>query len=189
MGLPVSEEMPFADGGLIQKFERGSIYWWSDIGAIDLGTISLRYKGLYCFSTTGGYGADEPYVTIGMAPTPENGTTSSMRSNIYDDTDGGDSRPDAVELYRGRPWGVQLAFGLWEHDSGDQDVVANLFKEAANAAAQQAVEAYAGQGGHSGGYMPEDLGRLCSRRGQYHTRCDLGRWRRQNYYVELEHLG
>jgi uncharacterized protein with LGFP repeats len=32
LGLPVTEEMPFVDGGRVQKFERGYIYWWPGIG-------------------------------------------------------------------------------------------------------------------------------------------------------------
>jgi len=70
-----------------------------------------------------------------------------MRSRIYDDTDGGDSRPDDFDLYRGPPYGVQLICGLYEHDSGDQDMVANLFKKAAEVAAQKGKDACGNQGG------------------------------------------
>jgi hypothetical protein len=146
MGVPVTEEMPFVDGGRVQNFERGSIYWWPDVGAIELGLVALRYKGLYCWSTTDGFGPDEPYITIGIAP-PPGMPPFHMRSNIYEDTDGGDSRPDDIELYRGLPYGVQLACGLWEHDSGDADQIAWLFKEVADGMAGKAVEACRGEGG------------------------------------------
>ena len=146
LGQPTADERPFVDGGRISTFERGSIYWWPDTPAIDMANVSVRFKGLYCFSTTSGFGADEPYVTFGVAPPPP-GQGSSVRSPIYEDVDGGDSRPDSIELYRGLPYGMQLQCGLWEHDAGDQDQVAQAFKELADVAAQKGVEACAGQTG------------------------------------------
>jgi hypothetical protein len=155
LGACVVDELPFAEGGRVALFEHGSIYWWPDTGAIELANVALRYKGMYCFSTTDGWFSDEPYVTIGVAPTPP-GAASSMRSPIYDDTDGGDSRPDNIELYRGRPFGAQLMCALWEHDAGDQDAVVGTLRNIADVVARRGAEA-------CGDNLGPDVADICGR--------------------------
>lgn len=146
LGAPTSNERPFSEGGRVSLFDHGSIYWWPDTGAIDLNNIALHYKGLYCFSTTNGIGSDEPYVTIGTAPPPPQ-KANVMVSEIYADTDGGDSRPDNKVLYYGIPYGASLQCGLWEHDAGDKDAIAGIFKTAADVAAEKGREACENYGG------------------------------------------
>jgi hypothetical protein len=47
--------------------------------------------------------------------------TSAVRSRIYDDVDSGESRPDLVEVYRGKPKGLALNVLLMEHDEDEPD--------------------------------------------------------------------
>jgi hypothetical protein len=158
LGNPVREEEDL-DGGRVQMFERGSIYWWEDLlggKAGDLGLVKLRYKGLYCWSTTFGAGSDEPYVTIGVASTPA-GRGISQRSQIYEDVDGGNERPDDLELYVGPPYGAQLYCGLWEHDSGDQDEIHKTIMSVADEAANKGEEACEGEAGPLAGKICREV--------------------------------
>lgn len=120
LGYPTSDEQDFSEGGRVSTFERGAIYWWPDTGAIEMGNICVRYKGLACFSTTFGSGSDEPYAILGVVPAPPT-AGSSVRTVIYNGVDGGDSREDDIELYRGLPYGLSLSVALMEHDAGDPD--------------------------------------------------------------------
>lgn len=132
LGFPISGEREFTEGGRVSQFERGHIYWWPDVGAFDLGDVSLRYKGLYCFGETDELSpADEPYVVLGIvrvpdAPFAEPG--ADVRSQIYSDVDAGDSRPDNMELFRGSPHGVAVGIAVCEHDEGDPDSYLGLIK-------------------------------------------------------------
>jgi hypothetical protein len=119
--LTSPDEKPFPDSGRVSTFENGAIYWWPDTGAIELGNVSVRYTGLACFSTTDGFGSDEPYVLFATVPAPGTGLPSAPRTMIYTDVDGGDTREDLIELYRGLPYGLALVFVLMEHDTGDPD--------------------------------------------------------------------
>src|SRR5512133_3399861 len=51
LGWPTSDEEDF-DGGRASAFQNGAIYWWPDVGAIDLGNVVVRYAGLFCFGET-----------------------------------------------------------------------------------------------------------------------------------------
>jgi hypothetical protein len=119
LGNPVTDEMDFSEGGRVSVFERGAIYWWPDVGAIDIGEMFVHYQGLNCFSTTSGPGSDEPYVTMAVN-VPDN-PPLALRSQIYNDVDGGDTRPDQVQLYRGQPRGMTIVAQLIEHDNGDPE--------------------------------------------------------------------
>jgi LGFP repeat len=116
---PVTDEMDYSEGGRVSVFQGGAIYWWPDVGAIDIGEMFVRYQGLNCFSTTSGPGSDEPYVT--MAITVPGIQPLSFRSRIYEDVDGGDTRPDQIELYRGQPRGMTIVAQLIEHDNGNPE--------------------------------------------------------------------
>jgi len=119
LGYPISDEVDFADGGRANEFQNGGIYWWGDTGAIDLRDVVVHYTGLYCFGETDwdqGSSADEPYLII-ASTTPKSAAVVTTR--IYDDVDDGESRPDLMELYRGRPYGINLGVALMEHDFGD----------------------------------------------------------------------
>lgn len=129
LGFPISEELPFTDGGRMQSFQRGEIYWWPDTGAIDLNEVVVHYTGLICYAETDHdqmSPADEPYVTIGVV-TPAGTATEQRR---YEGVDAGEGRPDVAELYRGKPAGIALSALLMEHDDDDP----NRYKEAMNTA-------------------------------------------------------
>jgi len=134
LGFPASGEKAFTEDGRVSQFQYGFIYWWPDIGAFDLGAVTLRYKGLYCFGETDEFSsADEPYVVLGMVPVPESvgaNQGTQLRTQIYDDVDSGDSRPDDLELYRGNPHGIIIGIALCEHDEGDPNKYLGLVKSA-----------------------------------------------------------
>src|SRR4051812_45496775 len=90
--------------------------WWADVGPIDLNDVAVQYTGLYCWAETDWDSptktSDQPYVTLGVvAPGASLDTT---RSQIYQDVDSGDSRPDLIELYRGKPYGIAIPMVLAE---------------------------------------------------------------------------
>lgn len=122
LGIPLSDEVEMSEGGRASVFERGSIYWWPDVGAIDLNHVVVHYTGLICFgeTDTDGFGSDsdEPFVILGVVSPA---ASLEVRTQIYDDVDGGEGRPDLIELYRGKPTGISLAVLLVEHDEGDPD--------------------------------------------------------------------
>jgi hypothetical protein len=121
LGYPIRGELDFPEGGRVNSFERGQIYWWPDTGPIDLNDVVIHYTGLICFGETDwdqGSDLDEPYVIMGMLDPANN--TWEIRSRIYN-TDGGDSRPDLLELYRGKPGGLTISALIMEHDEGDPD--------------------------------------------------------------------
>lgn len=119
LGYPTSDEIAFADGGRANEFQNGGIYWWPDTGAIDLRDVVVHYTGLQCFGETDwdqASNSDEPYVIFAMT-TPEN--VWGATSQIYEDVDTGEQRPDLLELYRGRPYGLNVGIVLMESDFGD----------------------------------------------------------------------
>lgn len=121
LGFPISDEKDFTEGGRFSQFQNGVVYWWPDIGAIEIGNVSLQYKGLYCFGETDwdrGTDSDEPYAIFGVVPAPPY-QPSEVITQIYGDVDSGDSRPDSVELYRGLPNGTLVTTKLLESDDGD----------------------------------------------------------------------
>lgn len=130
LGYPISDEQEYPDGGRVSQFQNGWIFWWPDTGAIALGPVTVRYKGLYCFGEQRGLGSDSPYVAIGVTPVPPV-QPFSVRTQIYDDVDSGDSRPDDLELYTGIAGGMALGLALWEHNSGDPDAYLGLVKQGA----------------------------------------------------------
>lgn len=144
LGFPISGERPFEDDGRVSLFQNGNIYWWPDIGAIDLGNVTLRYRGLYCFGETDeASSSDEPYVLIGVVPVPGASTSppTALRSPIYDDVDSGDERPDDIEVYRGNPYGLAVGISLMEHDTGDPNTYLGLVKAGVDLAGKGVSEA------------------------------------------------
>ncbi|TDN35787.1 hypothetical protein E4631_05245 [Hymenobacter sp. UV11] len=117
LGYPTSDEVDFPDGGRVSAFQHGGIYWWPDTGALDLNDVSVAYTGLVCFKETGeSSGADEPYAVFGVM-TPF--ATGSYRSQTYSSVDSNTSRPDLLEVYRGKPNGISISVLLMEADEGD----------------------------------------------------------------------
>lgn len=131
LGFPLEGERPFTEDGRISRFQNGAIYWWPDIGAFDVGAVTLRYRGIYCFGESDeASSADEPYVVMGAVPVPgaSSAAPSAIRSPIYDDVDSGNERPDDIEVYRGNPFGLALGVALIEHDEGNPDSYLGLVK-------------------------------------------------------------
>jgi hypothetical protein len=82
--------------------------------------VAVRYRGLVCFGETNwdqGSDSDEPYVI--MTTLSATGATNTVRSQVYRDVDGGESRPDEVEIYRGPAHGLNLGVVFMENDEGD----------------------------------------------------------------------
>jgi hypothetical protein len=116
---------PAEPGSGVTRFQNGAIYWWPDIGSIEMRPVSLRYLGIHCFGETNELSAsDEPYVTFGVVPmVTKLGRT--LQTRIYEGVDAGESCSDDLELYRGLPFGIALSITLAEHDEGDP----NKYKE------------------------------------------------------------
>lgn len=69
LGYPTSDEQDFSEGGRANSFQNGGIYWWPDLGAIDLRGVVLHYTGLVCFGETDwdqSSSSDEPYGIISI---------------------------------------------------------------------------------------------------------------------------
>lgn len=145
LGMPLTDEMAFGEGdGRVNAFERGAIYFWGDVGAIELNDVIVQYTGLMCFGESDqdqSSDSDEPYVILGVA-SPESATET--RSEIYKNVNDGESRPAFIELYRGKPLGLAIPMQLMEHDLGDPDAykaeVVKFVDEIYNAAAAASTQ-------------------------------------------------
>ena len=119
LGWPTSPEVDF-DGGRVTTFQNGAIYWWPDTGAIDLGDVALRYKGLACFGETDwdqGSDSDEPYAVLGVIPADVT-RSQALASQVHEDVDAIESRGDLIDLYVGRPHGAVVRTTIMEQDFG-----------------------------------------------------------------------
>lgn len=128
---PLTDEKDFSEGGRISTFQGGSFYWWPDTGSMLLNDVVVHYTGLNCFGETdwdGGSNSDEPYVVVGV--TSGQGAAAHI-SRIYDDVDAGESMPDLMEIYRGKPTGLVLSVLLMEHDAGDPNAYGRSVRGAA----------------------------------------------------------
>lgn len=134
LGYPTSDETDFPDGGRVNAFEHGGIYWWPDTGAFDVDDIVVHYTGLACRRETGETsGADEPYAIISVLTPFENHT---IRTKTYSSVDSNTTRPDSVEIYRGKPNGIVITSVLMENDHGDpqkiQNTITNVIQQMHN---------------------------------------------------------
>lgn len=138
LGWPTSDDVPDAadPGAGVTRFENGAIYWWPDAGAFVMREIVLRYVGFHCFGETDeSSAADEPYMTFGIVPAITD-LKNTVPTRIYEDVNAGDSHADAIELYRGLPFGLALSTTLAEHDHGDP----NKFRENVKAGVEKSSE-------------------------------------------------
>jgi hypothetical protein len=130
LGFPEQDEVDFHQGGRVSVFEHGAIYWWPDVGAIELGDVVVHYTGLVCFEETSGAGSDEPYAVIGAVAPPE---SRDFRTPVYEDVDDEEGVPDLLEVYRGKPYGLLLKVLLMENDEGNPDEYSDAMKAAVGA--------------------------------------------------------
>ncbi len=141
LGYPTSDEVDFPDGGRATDFQHGGIYWWPDTGPIDLRDVVVHYTGMYCFDETSwdqGSGGDEPYAIFGVSgPT----YAGAERSRIYEGIDDGDAMPDLLELYRGRPYGLNIGVVVMENDMSDPEKYQQIVRDAVMAAHEAGVVA------------------------------------------------
>jgi hypothetical protein len=148
LGFPVSDFEPDPeqpDSG-VTKFENGAIYFWPDVGAIEMQEISLRYVGWHCFGETNEPSAsDEIYFTFGVVPTLVE-HKKTLQTRIWEDTDAGESRYsefEFMELYRGLPFGAAISITLVEHDEGDPNKYRENVEIAVDKASEKVVEGLA----------------------------------------------
>ncbi|MBA4535220.1 LGFP repeat-containing protein [Brevibacillus halotolerans] len=122
LGFPITDEEPFSDGGRVSSFENGEIYWWEDVGAIELDKVTVYYTGLHCFGETDNdqlSWSDEPYAAIGvLSPDANNSITMTP---LYGGVDAGDGFSDYINLYEGKPLGINISVLLMEHDEDNPD--------------------------------------------------------------------
>jgi hypothetical protein len=121
VGFPTSDELAFASGGRASHFTKSGIYWWPDTGALFLKNdkVAVNYSGLLAIEEMDwdqGSNSDEPYVTVG-AVAPHGRKT--IQSSVYSDVDSGEGRSQVIEVYRGRPEGIDLSSVVMESDFGD----------------------------------------------------------------------
>ncbi|MCA1455940.1 hypothetical protein I6F35_22495 [Bradyrhizobium sp. BRP22] len=139
LGVPVEDETVFSENGRISVFHGGSIVWWPDVGAFAIGEMFIHYTGLNCFHDTSGVGPDEPHAVLGISvpSMPDR----SFRTVIHGDVDGGDTRPEVIELCRGQPKGMAISYSLMEHDSGNPEQYRDAMRGVASAATGAVAEA------------------------------------------------
>ena len=148
LGFPVSDSTPDpqepASG--VTTFENGAIYFWPDIGAIEMQEIALRYAGWHCFGETddGFSASDEMYFIFGVVPALTE-HRAAKPTRIYHDTDAGESRsePTPMELYRGAAYGAAVSITLVEHDDGDPKKYHASVERAVERTADRVVEGLA----------------------------------------------
>lgn len=135
LGQPISDLTRAGDGGVAVAYEYGFIYWWPDVGAVNVERVEIRYRGMNCFSRTSrASGSDEPYFIIGSIGESGSGTGSPVH---YDDVDGGGSFPFPVfTVYAGNPGSaLVIPVVLMEHDLGDPTQAHSLVATAIGGAA------------------------------------------------------
>jgi hypothetical protein len=142
LGAPRSDEMVFLQNGRTNAFTHGAIYWWPDVGAIDRGNIGLEYTGFHCFGETNwdqGSSEDEPYFIFGTLDT--HAKLQTVHSDIYENTNAGESWTDSILMYDGRPTDVSLNITLMENDFGSPDQVTDIVRGRLNEVGQYLISA------------------------------------------------
>lgn len=134
LGWPTADDLqdPAEPRGVgVTRFLNGALYWWPDIGTIEMTPIVVRFVGLHCFGTTSGPGADEPYATFGaVSVNGERTPDPAPQTQIFEDVDRGESHLESLDIIQVLPFGMKLALTLSEHDEGDphkyKDEIGNL---------------------------------------------------------------
>lgn len=122
LGYPTSDEGDIDEGGRANSFQHGWIYWWKDMGAIDLRDVVVTYVGMHAYSESDrdqSSGSDEPYMLLSViAPKKD---VATFRSQTYEGVDDRTVRADRVELYRGPAYGLTIGVVGMEHDFGSPE--------------------------------------------------------------------
>ncbi len=145
LGWPVSsdifDEIELESG--VTRFQHGAIYWWPDIGAIEMRPVTIRYVGLHCFGETDEVsGSDEPYAIFGVVPVAGPPPEPSM-TQIYEEVDGGEVRFDNKEIWRGLPFGGSILISMMEHDHGDREAFKDEVEKAVDKTGEKVAEGLA----------------------------------------------
>jgi hypothetical protein len=131
LGYPTSDEGDIDEGGRANSFQHGWIYWWPNMGAIDLRGIVLSYVGLFAYSESDidqKSGSDEPYCIFSMVVPKHDPWT--VRTKVYEGVDDRSARPDRIELYRGPAYGMTIGVVGMEKDNGSPDGNRAIVQEA-----------------------------------------------------------
>ncbi len=151
LGYPTSSELAeLANGGRVNTFEHGDVYFWADTGVIDLRGVQVRYRGLNCFAESDEFsGSDEPYVVSTVVGPHQDSILATSSPAVS--ADAGGSYPDSRVVYAGPPAGIgALAVTMVEEDEGDP----NAFRAQIQAGVRVAANAAAGAIAASGVGLP-----------------------------------
>ena len=151
LGYPTSSELAeLANGGRVNTFEHGDVYFWADTGVIDLRGVQVRYRGLNCFAESGEISSsDEPYVVSTVVGPKQDAIVSVVSPAVS--ADAGESFPDDRVVYVGPAAGIgALAVTMVEEDEGDP----NAFRAQIQAGVRVAANAAAGAIAASGVGLP-----------------------------------
>jgi hypothetical protein len=128
LGYPTSSRLEEpVDHGWANTFEHGDIFHWGG-SVIDVGGLTIRYRGLNCFGDTSESGADEPYPLLTVlhpAKRSDGSPNPALSVTVIGPEEsavGGGSYPRDVVLYRNvasNLGGVNVS--LMEHDEGDKN--------------------------------------------------------------------
>jgi hypothetical protein len=138
LGFPISDFKldPNDPESGVATFEGGDIYFWKDLGAIEIHEVSVRFVAFHCFGETDELsGSDEVYLTFGVVPLDVS-RRATHQTRIHNQVDAGDTRPDLIDLYTGPPGGLVISVNLAEHDEGDPEA----YKDQVDAAVDKAAE-------------------------------------------------
>jgi LGFP repeat len=151
LGYPTSSELAeLADGGRVNTFEHGDIYFWPDTGVVDLRGVQVRYRGLNCFAESDELSSeDEPYV-VASAIGPQQEAIVSTVTPVVSANAGG-SYPDFRVIFADPPARIgALAVTMMENDEGNPDE----YRAQIEAGVRLAVNAAAGAIAASGVGLP-----------------------------------
>lgn len=135
LGLPESNEFAYDDdGGRASAFQNGAIYWWPDVGAIDINQVSLAYMGFYCeVETYDGVDFEADDEVYAIVATTSGGGVRTFSSRVHDGVDAGETRLEwGAEIYRGPPAGLVVTVALREQDEGDPNVYRKQIEDGLN---------------------------------------------------------
>lgn len=131
LGYPTSDESDIDEAGRANSFQNGWIYWWGDMGAIDLRDVVVSYVGMHAYSESDedqSSGSDEPYMLLSVIAPGKDVVT--FRSRIYDGVDDRTVRSERIELYRGPAHGLTIGVVGMEHDFGSAESNRKIVEQA-----------------------------------------------------------